>query len=131
MAYESESPLGSGLSNNSTDSANLVVSGVWTKAALSSASDQDYLKINVSSAGLIKLDFSNALLTPTETWKVSLLDASGDYLTQLGATSVGTPLVSGNANSGTSLVVSGLTADVSVGSRFTLSTTAVDTIMSR
>ena len=129
MAYESESPLGSGLSNNSTDSANVVVSGVWTKAALSSASDQDYFKINVSSAGLIKIDFSNALLTPIETWKVSLLDASGDYLTQLGATSVGTPVVSGNANSGTSLVVSGLTADVSVGSRFTLSTTAADTII--
>ena len=129
MAYESESPLGSGLSNNSTDSANVVVSGVWTKAALSSASDQDYFKINVSSAGLIKLDFSNALLTPTETWKVALLDASGDYLTQLGATSVGTPVVSGNANSGTSLVVSGLTADVSVGSRFTLSTSAADTLI--
>lgn len=127
MAYESESPLGSGLSNNSTDSANVVVSGVWTKAALSSASDQDYFKINVSSAGLIKLDFGNALLTPTETWKVALLDSSGDYLTQLGATSVGTPVVSGNANSGTSLVVSGLTADVTVGSRFTLSTTAADT----
>lgn len=129
MAYESESPLGSGFSNNSTDSANVVVSGVWTKAALSSASDQDYFKINVSSAGLIKLDFSNALLTPTETWKVALLDASGDYLTQLGTTSLGSPVVSGNANSGTSLVVSGLTADVSVGSRFTLSTTSADTLI--
>lgn len=127
MAYESESPLSTGAPNNSTDAANAVVSGVWNKASLSSSSDLDYFKINVAIAGLIKLDFSNTLVTSTETWKVALLDVNGDYLTQLGATSVGTPVVSGTANTGTTLVVSGLTADVGVGSRFTFSTSAADT----
>jgi len=50
MAYESESPLSTGTPNDSTDSANVIGSGVWNKAALSSSSDQDYFKINVCSA---------------------------------------------------------------------------------
>lgn len=129
MAYESESPLSTGTPNDSTDSANVIGSGVWNKAALSSSSDQDYFKINVGSAGLIKLDFSDALVTTTETWKVALLDASGDYLTQLGTTSVGTPVVSGSANTGTSLLVSGLTSAIAIGSRFTLATSNADTVI--
>ena len=129
MAYESESPLSTGAPNDTTDSANVVDSGVWNKAALSSSSDVDYFKINVGSAGLIKLDFSDALVTTTETWKVALLDASGDYLTQLSTTSVGTPVVSGSANTGTSLLVSGLTSAVAIGSRFTLATSSADSVI--
>ena len=129
MAYESESPLSTGLPNDTTDAANVIGSGVWNKASLSSSSDLDYFKINVSSAGLIKLDFSDALVTNTETWKVSLLDASGDYLTQLSTTSVGTPVVSGSANTGTSLLVSGLTSAIAIGSRFTLATSGADTVI--
>ena len=129
MAYESESPLSTGAPNDNTDSANVVDSGVWNKAALSSSSDLDYFKINVGSAGLIKLDFSNALVTTTETWKVALLDANGDYLTQLSTASVGTPVVSGSTNSGTSLLVSGLTSAIAIGSRFTLATSNADTVI--
>ena len=127
MAYESESPLSTGTPNDSTEAANVIGSGVWNKASLSSSSDVDYFKINVGSAGLIKLDFSDALVTTTETWKVALLDASGDYLTQLSTTSVGTPVVSGSANTGTSLLVSGLTSAIAIGSRFTLATSGADT----
>ena len=129
MAYESESPLSTGIPNDSTDSANVIGSGVWNKASLSSSSDVDYFKINVGSAGLIKLDFSDALVTTTETWKVALLDANGDYLTQLSTTSVGAPVVSGNANTGTSLLVSGLTSPIAIGSRFTLATSGADTVI--
>ncbi len=129
MAYESESPLSTGAPNDNTDSANVIDSGVWNKAALASSSDLDYFKINVGSAGLIKLDFSNALVTSTKTWEVALLDANGDYLTQLSTASVGTPVVSGSTNSGTSLLVSGLTSAIAIGSRFTLATSNADTVI--
>lgn len=127
MAYESESPLSTGAPNNSTETANVMSSGVWNKAELSSSADVDYYKIIVGSAGLIKLDFSHSLVTTTETWKLALLDANGDYLTQLGTTSVGAPVVSGNSNTGTSLLVSGLSSAVAIGSRFTFATTSADT----
>ncbi len=129
MAYESESPLSTGTPNNSTDAANVMSSGVWNKASLASSTDVDYFKVIVGSAGLIKLEVSNALVTTTETWKADLLDANGDYLTQLGTTSVGTPLVSGSSNTGKTLLVSGLTSAIAIGSRFTFSTSSADTVI--
>jgi len=127
MAYESESPLSTGTPNNTTDAANVMSSGAWNKASLASSTDVDYFKIIVASAGLIKVEVSNSLVTTTETWKADLLNASGDYLTQLGTTSVGTPVVSGSSNTGKTLVVSGLTSAIATGSRFTFSTDSADT----
>lgn len=127
MAYESESPLGTGLDNGETGTANLISSGIWTKAELASSADVDYFKVIVPGAGLLRLDFSSARVSVTPAWQVALLDASGDYLTQLSTTSLGTPVVSGNSNSGTTLLVSGLTSAVAPLSRFTLSTSGADT----
>ncbi len=127
MAYETESPLSSGRSNNTPDTANSINSGVSIKGALSSSSDVDYFLISVDSAGLIRLDLTNALVTTSETWSLALLDSSGDFVTQLTTASLGAPVVSGSTNTGKSLLVTGLTSNVPTGSRFTLSTTGADT----
>ena len=127
MAYETESPLVKGASNDTVATANALSPGVLIKGALSSSSDVDYYLISADTAGLISLEFSNALVTDAETWNVSLVDANGDFVTKLTTSSLGTPVVSGGSNTGTSLVVTGLTSAVPIGSRFTLSTSLADT----
>lgn len=127
MAYETESALSSGRSNDTVLTANSLSSGVAIKGALSSSSDVDYYQFNVSSAGLIRLDFSNTLVSSSETWSLALLDSNGDFLTQLTTTALGAPAVYGTTNTGKTLQVSGLTTSVPLGSRFTLATSSADT----
>jgi hypothetical protein len=130
MQYESESPKGSIFQpNNSTDTANALVVDAWLEAALDSSGDIDVFSIYAESAGLIRLNFGNSLTTATPIWRIDLLNYDGDYLSVLGANNFGTPMVSGTANSGKSLLVSGLSSAVSIGSRFTFSTTEADSVI--
>jgi len=126
MAYEQESSLINGASNNSTSTPDTLQGG-WTIASLSSSTDVDYFKVTTTSAALIKLDLSSLLLSDTNYWSLSLLNGNGDYVTSLTSTVNGAPLVSGSTNTGNSLAVTGLTSAVSAGSRFTFVTSAADT----
>jgi VCBS repeat-containing protein len=96
-------------------------------AALASASDVDFFRINTSGPSLITLDFLSPLLTTSSHWQVRLLDANGDYLRTLASSVQGTPLVNGASESGTSLKVDGLSSVPAAGSQFTLVTTGADT----
>jgi VCBS repeat-containing protein len=127
MAYEQESPLYNGKSNNTVSSADGLTSGVKMVAALDSASDVDFFRINTSGPSLITLDFLSPLLTTSSHWQVRLLDANGDYLRMLASSVQGTPLVNGASESGTSLKVDGLSSVPAAGSQFTLVTTGADT----
>lgn len=130
MQFESEKPVGGQIkSNNTAATANALLDGVWLEANLDSSGDVDFFSLNVESAGLIRLDFSNALTTATRSWQIDLLNFEGDYLSLLGASNYGAPVVSGNANSGQSLLVSGLSSAVPIGSRFTFSTSNADTVI--
>ena len=126
MAYEQESPLINGASNNTTATQDALGAG-WMTASLSSSSDVDYFKLTTTSAALIKLELSNALLTATKYWNLALLDGNGDYVTSLTSTVSGSPTVDGSSNTGTTLAVTGLTSAVPVGSRFTFATSSADT----
>ena len=128
MAYEQEHALRKGASNNTTSTPDTLEAG-WTIASLSSSGDVDYFKINAASAGLIKLDFSNELVTATNHWNIALLNNSGDYTTTLATSVSGAPKVDGT-NTGTTLAITGLTsATVVAGSRFTFATSSADTII--
>ena len=130
MLYESESPSEILVKlNNTADTANVLLAGGWLEAALDSSGDVDYFSLYAESAGLIRLDFGNALTTATAIWQIDLLNYAGDYLSLLGANSYGAPVVSGTANTGTSLLVSGLSSAVPIGSRFTFSTSSADTVI--
>ncbi|TSA10634.1 MAG: hypothetical protein D4R79_11165, partial [Comamonadaceae bacterium] len=126
MAYEQESPLINGASNNTTATQDSLGAG-WMTASLSSSSDVDYFKITTTSAALIKIELNNSQLTATNYWNVALLNSSGDYVTSLTSTVSGSPTVDGSSNSGTTLAVTGLTSAVPVGSRFTFATSSADT----
>ena len=126
MAYEEEDVRINGASNNTTTTPDTLGAG-WTIASLSSTGDVDYFKINAASAGLIKLDFSNELVTTTSHWNIALLNSAGDYITTLATSVSGTPLVDGT-NTGTTLAITGLTSSsIAAGSRFTFATSAADT----
>ncbi len=127
MAYETESPLSTGVANNSTSSANTLSSGVQMVGALGSSSDVDYFKINTDGPALIKLDFLSDLLSATDHWQVRLLDGNGDYLRTLASSVSGTPAVNGSNQSSTSLAVDGLGSLPAIGSRFTFVTASADT----
>ena len=130
MLYESESPSEILVKlNNTADTANVLLAGGWLEAALDSSGDVDYFSLYAESAGLIRLDFGNALTTATAIWQIDLLNYAGDYLSLLGANSYGAPVVSGTANTGTSLLVSGLSSAVPIGSRFTFSNSSADTVI--
>ena len=126
MAYEQEHPLIKGTSNNTTAATPDRLGSGWLTASLASSTDVDYFKIDTTSAALIKIDLSNLLVTDTKHWSLALLDGNGDYLRSLTSTVSGAPLVDGTSNTGTSLKVTGLTADVPVGSRFSFVTSAAD-----
>ncbi|TRZ56061.1 MAG: hypothetical protein D4S02_16525, partial [Rhodocyclaceae bacterium] len=127
MAYESESPLINGASNNTAATANLLASGTQMTAALGSSSDVDYFSINTSGAALISVDFSSPLVTTSKNWQIRLLDASGDYLQTLAASAGGTPAVNGANQTGSTLAVDGLTSIPAAGSKFTFVTSSADT----
>ena len=126
MAYEQEHPLIQGTSNDTTAATPDRLGSGWLTASLASSADVDYFKIDTTSAALIKIDLSNLLVTDTKHWSLALLDGNGDYLRSLTSTVSGAPLVDGASNTGTSLKVTGLTADVPVGSRFSFVTSAAD-----
>ncbi|NBT55336.1 MAG: hypothetical protein EBT05_10805, partial [Betaproteobacteria bacterium] len=126
MAYEQEHPLIKGTSNDTTAATPDRLGSGWLTASLASSADVDYFKIDTTSAALIKIDLSNLLVTDTKHWSLALLDGNGDYLRSLTSTVSGAPLVDGASNTGTSLKVTGLTADVPVGSRFSFVTSAAD-----
>ena len=126
MAYEQEHPLIQGTSNDTTAATPDRLGSGWLTASLASSTDVDYFKIDTTSAALIKIDLSNLLITDTKHWSLALLDGNGDYLRSLTSTVSGAPLVDGASNTGTSLKVTGLTADVPVGSRFSFVTSAAD-----
>lgn len=127
MAYEQESPLINGNSNNTRINADALTSGVKMVAALGSAGDVDFFQINTSGPALITLDFSSPLLTTASHWQLRLLDANGDYLRTLASSVLGTPLVNGASQSGSALNVDGLTSVPAAGSQFTLVTSGADT----
>ena len=127
MAYEQESPLYDGTSNNTLAGADALTSGVKMVAALGSAGDVDFFQINTSGPSLITLDFSTPLLTTASHWQVRLLDSNGDYLRTLASSVLGTPLVNGASQSGSALNVDGLTSVPASGSQFTLVTSVADT----
>lgn len=130
MQYESESPSGTIIqANNTVTTANALTAGTWLEAALANSTDVDIFSIYAESAGLVRLDFGNALTTATPSWQIDLLNYAGDFLSMLGASNYGSPVVSGTANSGKTLLVSGLNSAVPVGSRFTLSTDGADTVI--
>ncbi len=126
MAYENENPLIQGASNDTSSGTPDVLSASPLTASLSSSTDVDYFKVTATSAGLIKLTLKSDIASSNQ-WSLALLNNSGDYVTQLNRSVSGTPVVSGSDNTGTSLKVSGLTASVATGSRFTLATDAADT----
>ena len=126
MAYEQEHPLIKGTSNDTTAVTPDRLGSGWLTASLASSADVDYFKIDTTSAALIKIDLINLLVTDTKHWSLALLDGNGDYLRSLTSTVSGAPLVDGASNTGTSLKVTGLTADVPVGSRFSFVTSAAD-----
>jgi VCBS repeat-containing protein len=127
MAYEQESPLYDGTSNNTLAGADALTSGVKMVAALGSAGDVDFFQINTSGPSLITLDFSTPLLTTASHWQVRLLDSNGDYLRTLASSVLGTPLVNGASQIGSDLNVDGLTSVPAAGSQFTLVTSGADT----
>lgn len=127
MAYEQESPLINGNSNNTRINADALTSGVKMVAALGSAGDVDFFQINTSGPALITLDFISPLLTTASHWQLRLLDANGDYLRTLASSVLGTPLVNGASQSGSALNVDGLTSVPAAGSQFTLVTSGADT----
>ena len=126
MAYEQESPLINGNSNNALANADSLTSGVKMVAALGNASDVDFFQINTAGPSLITLDFTSPLLTTASHWQVRLLDSSGDYLRTLASSVQGTPLVNGVNQSGTSLKVDGLTSVPAADSKFTFVTNGAD-----
>lgn len=126
MAYESESLVGgNGNPNNVASAANLINAGDWVTGALSSANDVDYFKFT-ASAGLLTLQFKSSLLSGTARWKADLLDANGDFLRTLTSSASGT-LLAKQGTSTTQVIVSGLTANLTSGSQFTLNSSAADT----
>ena len=126
MAYEQESPLINGNSNNLLVNADALSSGVKMVAALGSSSDVDFFQINTAGPSLITLDFTSPLLTTASHWQVRLLDSSGDYLRTLASSVQGTPLVNGTSQSGTSLIVDGLTSVPAADTKFTFVTSGAD-----
>ena len=129
MAYEQEYPLINGTSNDNASSTPDTLGSGWVTASLASSADVDYFKLVTTSAALIELDLSNLLVTDSKLWSVALLDGNGDYLSNLTSTVSGTPLVDGSSNSGTTLKVTGLTADVPAGSRFSFVTSGTDSTL--
>jgi VCBS repeat-containing protein len=127
MAYEQESPLINGNSNNTRINADALTSGVKMVAALGSSGDVDFFQINTSGSSLITLDFLTPLLTTASHWQVRLLDINGDYLRTLASSVLGTPLVNGASQSGTALNVDGLTSVPAADSKFTWVTSGADT----
>ena len=129
MAYEQEYPLINGTSNDSASATPDVLGAGWVTASLASSADVDYFKLVTTSAALIELDLSNLLVTDSKLWSVALIDGSGDYLRSLTSTVSGSPVVDGSSNTGTTLKVTGLTADVPVGSRFSFVTSGTDSTL--
>ena len=127
MAYEREYPLINGASNDTTATLDSLGFG-WMLASLSSSADVDYFKVTTSGAALIKLELSNLLVTSTNYWNLALFDSNGDYVSRLTSSVSGVPVVSGS-NTGSTLLVSGLTSAVSSGSRFSFATSAADTVL--
>ena len=128
MAYETESPLINGASNNSTQTANPLTSGVTMVAALGAPTDRDYFAINTGGAAAINLIFATDVISSTNNWQVRLLDGNGDYLQTVVTSNLGAPVVAtAVTTAANSLDVSGLTALPAAGSRFTISTSAADT----
>lgn len=126
MAYESESILsGSGTPNDTAPVANLITAGDWVNGALSSAGDVDYFKFT-AKAGLLTLQTQSNLKTSTARWAFDLLDANGDFLRTLNASASGT-LLAKKGTSSTQVVISGLSGDLTAGTKFTLSSSAADT----
>ena len=121
MAYETEHPLINGASNDSPVTANIVNNRVATIGSLSSSSDVDYFRIDVTGPSLLQLQFSNALLTTTNHWSLALLDGEGDYLQTLARSVTGSVTVDGADQSESTLSVAGIaSAIVPANSRFTL-----------
>ena len=130
MAYESEHGLSTGESNNSTSTANVLSENEKTIGALSSSSDTDYYKVVVDGPGLIEITFDTGTYSSSSNiWQLALLDTSGaDYLLSPTRSSAGTSVqVNGDSQTGTSLIVDGLSAAPSSGDRFTFSTSGADT----
>ena len=126
MAYESESILsGSGTPNDTAPVANLITAGDWVNGALSSAGDVDYFKF-IAKAGLLTLQTQSNLKTSTARWAFDLLDVNGDFLRTLNASASGTLLAKKGASS-TQVVISGLSGDLTPGTKFTLNSSAADT----
>jgi len=130
MAYESEHGLSTGESNNSISTANLLAENEKTIGALSSASDADYYKVVVEGPGLIDITFDTGSYSSTSAhWDIALLDTSGqDYLLSPARSAAGTSVkVNGEDQTGTSLIVDGLSAAPAAGDRFTIATSGADT----
>ena len=100
---------------------------------MDSSTDVDYFKLVTTSAALIELDLSNLLVSDSKLWSVALVDANGEYLRSLTSTVSGSPVVDGSSNSGTTLKITGLaadmTADMLVGSRFSFVTSGTDSTL--
>lgn len=121
MAYETEHPLINGASNDSVANANLIANRVTTLGNLSSSTDVDYFRIDVSGPSLVQIQFSNSLVTSTNHWSLALLDGEGDYLQTLTRSVSGDVTVDGNSQSGKVLNVTGVTSStVPSNSRFTI-----------
>ena len=134
MAYESEHGLSTGESNNSVSTANLLAENEKTTGALSSSTDTDYYKIVADGPGLIQVTFDTGTYSSTsEHWDIALLSTAGtSYLLSPTASAAGTSvLINGADQTGTSLIVDGLSAAPADGDRFTIGTsTTVYTVVS-
>ena len=130
MAFESESSQGSGSSNNAVSSANvfstdMIRSGEWYTGALSTPSDVDYFKFDATPS-LLTVQVKSSLISNQTRWKVDLLNASGDYLRTLASSASGT-LTAVAGVEPTQAVITGLSTQPTVGSKFTLKTSSADT----